>query len=238
MFSSEPIILRSADNSIKCTYERPSHFLNDVPPYRLIDYHDCNPDTVFVHDEVMQFFGVFLCFLANKPNLIKKIILTEENTYGIHSVEAYVNGLKRFVVLDDYILCKEGKPLFCQPCKMIYMWTCILEKAWLKIRGHPLKRVEETPPEDLFDMFLPLPVSKITLEELEEEKLKETVEKTFSKKESKYAYIIKTRKQPKHLLGISGKKYFYLLTTFMHENKRLFYVRNPCGRMSFRGVFN
>ena len=43
--------------------------------------------------------------------------------------------------------------------------------------------------------------------------------------------------KPKHMIGISGQKYFYLLGTFKHENKLLFYVRNPCGQQSFRGAY-
>lgn len=113
----------------------------------MIDYHDSNPDTIEINDQIMQYFGVFLCFLSNKPNLIRKIILTEENTFGLHCVEAYVHGLKRLILFDDYILCKDGKPMFSKPCKMIYMWPSILEKAWFKVKGSFTKRVEENSPE-------------------------------------------------------------------------------------------
>ena len=89
----------------------------------------------------MQYFGVFLCFLADKPTLIKKIISTEENSFGIHVIEAYSgNKLKTFVI-DDYILCRDNYPVFSQPYKMMYMWTCLLEKAWMKIKGNSARRV-------------------------------------------------------------------------------------------------
>ena len=84
---SDPIILRSKTAEIKCTYERPYKFLEDGSRnsgYKLIDFHDASPDTIEIKgtkyeysDEVMQYLGVFLCFLADKANLIKKIILTD-----------------------------------------------------------------------------------------------------------------------------------------------------------------
>ena len=91
-------------------------------------------------DEIMQYLGVFLCFLSDKPNLIQKIIVTDENTYGIHGIEAYRDGKLTQFVIDDYILCKDGRPMFCQPCKMRYMWPCLIEKAWLKIRGNSVQK--------------------------------------------------------------------------------------------------
>lgn len=114
-------------------------------------------------DEVLQYFGTFLCFLADKPNLIKKIIKTDENGYGIHCIEAYTENRRTNFFIDDYILCQDSQPLFSQPYKMMYMWTCLLEKAWLKIKGHSAKRVEHNNPEEVFQHFLPIPIQKIYL---------------------------------------------------------------------------
>lgn len=95
----------------------------------------------------MQYFGVFLCFLADKPALIKKIINTNENSYGIHCIEAYQEGKVTHLFIDDYILCRENKtPVFSQPNNSIYMWPCILEKAWLKIKGNSARKVEQDTP--------------------------------------------------------------------------------------------
>lgn len=41
--SSDPIILKSKFNEIRCSYQRPYKFLSDGvkgQPYKLIDYHD------------------------------------------------------------------------------------------------------------------------------------------------------------------------------------------------------
>jgi hypothetical protein len=74
----------------------------------------------------MQYFGVFLCFLAENPHLIDKIILTESNNYGINVVAMNVSSKKEYIYIDDYILCYQKKPLFSQPAKGIYTWPCLL----------------------------------------------------------------------------------------------------------------
>jgi hypothetical protein len=93
----------------------------------------------------LQYFGVFLCFLADKPIEIQKIICTKENSYGLHCIEVYQEGKVVKFLIDDYILCREPnpklQPMFTQPQKNIYMWPCILEKAWFKIKGNSAKRV-------------------------------------------------------------------------------------------------
>ena len=44
-----------------------------------------------------------------------------------------------------------------------------------------------------------------------------------------------SKKSPVKDIGISGRKYFYLLHTLVHEGKRYFYVRNPNGLKYFDG---
>lgn len=99
----------------------------------------------------MQYFGVFLCFLADKPVEIQKIITTKENTYGVHCISAYINGKEKSFLIDDYILCRElgsrVQPVFSQPMKNMYMWPCILEKAWFKLKDNSAKRIEQNTPE-------------------------------------------------------------------------------------------
>lgn len=65
-------------------------------------------------------------------------------------IEAYRNGKVINFLVDDYILCRETngtiQPVFSQPQKNMYMWPCILEKAWFKIRGNAAKKVEQNSP--------------------------------------------------------------------------------------------
>jgi hypothetical protein len=104
-------------------------------------------------DEALQYFGVFLCFLADNPNLIKDIFLTEANSYGIHCVSMNINSIRQPVYIDDYILCEERLPFFTQPTKgrnERFMWTCLLEKAWMKANGTIAKAIRKTEPVEVF----------------------------------------------------------------------------------------
>jgi len=41
----------------------------------------------------MQYFGVFLCFLANNPKIVESLILTESSSYGILAVKMNISGI-------------------------------------------------------------------------------------------------------------------------------------------------
>lgn len=77
----------------------------------------------------MQYFGPFLCFLAEFPELINSIIVTDANTYGLYVVAANINGKKEYLYIDDYILCQKEHPiipLFSQVIDNKYIWPCLL----------------------------------------------------------------------------------------------------------------
>lgn len=81
----------------------------------------------------MQYFAVFMCFLADHPKIVEDIILTESNTYGIHAVQINVEskfcniiGKRVPIYIDDYILCANSRPLFIQPVKNMYLWPNLL----------------------------------------------------------------------------------------------------------------
>lgn len=84
----------------------------------------------------MQPFGVLLCFLAEHPQIIRKVITTDSNSYGIHVIKMNVGARKELIYIDDYMLCSQKQPLFVQPIKGIYLWPCLLEKAWFKVKGY------------------------------------------------------------------------------------------------------
>lgn len=67
-------------------------------------------------------------------------------------------------MVDDLILCEHGKPLFAQPVLNQYMWPCILEKAWIKMKGSSMKRIVKSPPEEVFETFFNFPVQQIQIE--------------------------------------------------------------------------
>ena len=63
----------------------------------------------------MQYFGVFLCYLADHPEIIDQVLLTGSNSYGIAVVYMVHDGKRQPIYIDDYILCHEDAPLFSQP---------------------------------------------------------------------------------------------------------------------------
>ena len=118
------------------------------------------------------------------------------------------------------------------------MWPCLIEKAWLKIRGNSIKRVEQTSPEELFETFLPLPIQKFYLDEGVNSASKNLLSAIFENYDQKNkGYIVTSKKNPEHEIGLSGRKHFYLLCAFVFEGKKLFFLRNPCGEMDFRGMY-
>jgi hypothetical protein len=56
----------------------------------------------------MQYFAVFLCFIATNPKIVEEIIITQPNTYGLHIVKMNVNGKEIPIYIDDYILCSNS----------------------------------------------------------------------------------------------------------------------------------
>ena len=66
---------------------------------------------------MMQYFGVFLCYLADHREIIGQVLLTGANTYGMAVIYMVHEGKRRPIYIDDYILCHEDAPLFSQPIK-------------------------------------------------------------------------------------------------------------------------
>lgn len=110
MIGAGPLKLVSDGKEVHCHFERPEQFLrregdqkNKI--YRIINEENCRPSNILMADDVMQYFGVFLCYLADHPELIKTIILTGPNSYGIASIYMVHEGRRRPIYIDDYILC-------------------------------------------------------------------------------------------------------------------------------------
>jgi hypothetical protein len=50
--------------------------------------------------------------------------------------------------------------------------------------------------------------------------------------------VLTTKKDPPIHIGVSGRKYLYLIGIIEVEGKRLYYVRNTIGRFKFRGQYD
>ena len=146
-----------------------------------------------------------------------------------------INSLQQPIYIDDYVLCLERLPLFVQPVKGQYMWTCLLEKAWLKVNGNVNKTILKIDPQEVFRAFLSYPMRTYFMKDNEEDDIK-ILQSTLYNLPSTKGCVITTRKSPKHKIGISGRKNFYLIKTFEFEGKKMYYLRNPCAKgLDFRG---
>lgn len=120
----------------------------------------------------MQYFGVFQCYLADNPDLIDRIILTNPNSYGIHAIYVVHEGKREALFIDDYILCNEHGPLFSKPIKYTDMWPCLLEKAWFKLKSSLKTTIASLNPIEVFKSFLTYPTKAFPLGESPEENRK------------------------------------------------------------------
>lgn len=81
------------------------------------------------------YFLSSLSVIAENPERIKKMFLvTEPNDQCVYAIQMYKNGEKVTVVLDDYIVTKQGRPAFSKS-NGPEIWVLLLEKAWAKIHG-------------------------------------------------------------------------------------------------------
>ena len=101
--------------------------------------------------------------MAQPQELIEKVIVTGDNSYGLYAVETTINNEVQYVYIDDYVLCQEKRPLFSQPIHQACIWPCLIEKAWLKAKGHMARKIHKIWPREVFQSFLPFPMKTHTL---------------------------------------------------------------------------
>lgn len=82
------------------------------------------------------YFLAVLASAAEDPKDIKALFYTKEiNKAGIYMVYFFINGIKRSVIVDDYLPCKNGKAVFARS-RDSEVWVNLLEKAWAKLHGN------------------------------------------------------------------------------------------------------
>jgi hypothetical protein len=122
------------------------------------------------------------------------------------------------------------------------MWTCLLEKAWLKVNGNINTTILKIDPQEAFRAFLSYPMRTYVMKEgknndsdADAENIR-ILQTNLHNLQSNKGCIITTKKSPRHKIGISGRKNFYLIKSFDFEGMQLYYLRNPCAKgLDFRG---
>ena len=155
----------------------------------------------------------------------------------------HLRGKEEFLIVDDLILCESGQPRFVQPVyanqnyARPYLWPCIVEKAWLKLKGAAMKKIIKVSPEEVFESFLPYPLQKVVFEGDSEQNIVGKIKKYLYELDRGNGCVLTSKESPSHRIGLSGKKNFYYIFSFNFEGKRLFYLRNPSGSVDFRGSY-
>ena len=81
------------------------------------------------------YFLSVLSVLTEKPERVRRLFETDQvNPEGIFGLNVTKNGVKSMVVIDDFIPCKNGEPIFSK-ANGNELWVILLEKAWAKLHG-------------------------------------------------------------------------------------------------------
>jgi hypothetical protein len=113
------------------------------------------------------------------------------------------------------------------------MWPCLIEKAWLKVRGYASHQILISSPLEAFHHFLQYPYASYNLVKMEAgvyQKLKEGL-----LERSDNGIMATSRQEPHHKIGLSGRRSYYFKCVIEFQGKTLYYLRNPCGAFDFRG---
>lgn len=81
------------------------------------------------------YFLSCLSVLTENPIRVRNLFVSEDvHEEGIYAVKMYKNGKKQEIVIDDYIPCKDGEPIFSRTNGK-ELWVILLEKAWAKLHS-------------------------------------------------------------------------------------------------------
>ena len=185
---------------------------------------------------------------AGVPQLLHGAFGAGSNTalaqYGCVTVRVYPQGHERYIVLDDYLLCKTANDC-CSPSmhssRQTDLWIRLLEKALCKIQGsyasldglykygslyrHPARALQLlTGAPVAFELRYGLPVDL------------DQVFSVLCRTQDKYVRVVHCRKPLEGLHASHGYSLLWI-GAIPFGSTRLVCLRNPHGRGSYRGKF-
>ena len=184
------------------------------------------------------YFLSTLSVLAEKQSRIKRLFLTDrQNKYGIYGVRICKNGEWRDVVIDDYIPCHYGEPVF-SAANGNELWVLIMEKAWAKLHGS-YERIEAGFAENVMRDLTGAPTEVI---EIGEDRLWDSCNKADQSGWVMAASAGSTGASVEALqdLGLIGYHAYGLIgvvevTDKFGDRIKLFQLRNPWGDFEWNG---
>jgi hypothetical protein len=74
------------------------------------------------------------CYVANNPQLLKRLVLTQPNDQAFYVVRYFPNGDDLMVAVDDIVPSHKGSLMYSKSAEF-ELWMYIMEKAWVKLIG-------------------------------------------------------------------------------------------------------
>lgn len=72
--------------------------------------------------------------MANNPQLLKRLVLTQPNDQAFYVVRYFPNGDDLMVAVDDIVPIHKGSLMYSKSAEF-ELWMYIMEKAWVKLIG-------------------------------------------------------------------------------------------------------
>ena len=175
--------------------------------------------------------------LCKYPKLLENLFLfkekTKENMYGIYF---YINGLKKLVLIDDYLPCisEQGYKRFIMgKSEENEIWVSLIEKAFAKINGGYIRIGTGGTPNEVFDVLTEAYSEEIRVTPKKEDELWKKLINGFEKK-----YLMTAGTSGNEFVeevGLSPGHAYTVLGIHEINGERVIRLRNPWGSGEFSG---
>ncbi|KRX04560.1 hypothetical protein PPERSA_04375 [Pseudocohnilembus persalinus] len=231
---------------------RPSEFLDKNQQIHIFEKPFGSSANVIEPNDIRQgklgncYFLSALSSIAEQPKLIKRLFTSSEyNEFGIYAIWLHVNGEWKQIIIDDYIPCYNGQPIFSKNTGN-EIWVMLIEKAYAKAYGsyeiidqggNPAYALKELTGAPCFNFDK----NKQLTGQQQEQEFWNFVSKNFRNEYVITCYTEMTGKQDQeNALGLlSGHSYAILraeqVVSSAGKSERIFKIRNPWASKEWRG---
>lgn len=223
----------------KAVWRRPHEFMKaEHSEIKVFDNIDPN-DIIQGQLGVSYFLACLSCIGEFPSRILGTFNIKDSNKYGVYSVKFYVSGVPTEIVVDDLFPCdaeNPDKPLFSNP-KGKELWVLILEKAWAKLfKQYTI--AEHGDSEWAFQYLNPAPATTYYNKEFEEvDDMFEILEQA-DKKKWMISCFSGSKEEKLNEKGLLQKHTYALLDVYEYNGVRLLKLRNPWGKMEFKGNYS
>ena len=175
--------------------------------------------------------------LCKFPKLIENLFYfkekTKEHIYGIYF---YINGIKKLVLIDDYLPCisSHGYKRFAMgKSEEDEIWVALIEKAFAKINGSYIRIGTGGTPNEVFDVFTEAYSEEITVDYNNEDELWKKLIDGFEK-----GFVMTAGTSGNGFVeevGLDCSHAYTVLGIYEINGEKVIRLRNPYGNGEFNG---